>query len=202
MNTTNREWITKIQDQLKADLAVIQPTLDKHLETLNNQLDNFNKPLRETAEQIRGNFQGFVDFTRRIIGDLKVELNKQNEKYKDQLEASKDLNQQILALMKQLDKNSENQSAAVSTLSSNVGDLTNNTKDLTTNIQSFTSDIGALRTSIDENSQSSKTLADSIERLARQSSSSVGRSSEKIRQDPLLKRIWNTLLRKKWKIIH
>ena len=215
INTTNREWIKEIQVQLTADLAVIQPTLethtnefttnlknlqnslDKQLETLNNQLDNFNAPLRETAEQIRGIFQGFVDFMRGIVGDLQVELKTQNEKYKSQLEASKDLNQQIIALLKQLAENSKNQSAAVSTLSSNVSNLTQGTEKLSTEIQSFTSGIGEFSASAGEISRHSKTLADSAERLARQSSFPSQRSSEDIRKNPLLKRIWNTLWRKK-----
>ena len=170
---------------------------------------------------------------RTIVGDLQVEMEKQNENYGDQLKAVKDLNQQIMARLDKLNENSANQSIAVEALDSTVGSLSEDTKELTGAIQIFTSDsstlresikaieghtktlggaadelvkkadvtplnanIGKLSESIGEIVQHSQTLATSAERLAQQASSN-GSPSDEIRKPFFLKRIWNSLLRKK-----
>ena len=256
INTTNRAWIDEIQNQLRTELAVLQPTLemelrtltdglttnlkevqetlDEKLEDLTKQLQFFQLPIEKAADQIEGIIETFVRFMRATIGDLQVEMKKQNENYGAQLEAVKDLNRQIMGRLDKLNESSENQSNAVNALSSTVGSLGEDTNLLTDAIYTFTSDSGALSKSIGsieghakrlgdaaddlvkkadvttlnanigklgdsigEIAQHSQTLATSAERLAEQSSSSNGSPSDEIRKPFFLKRIWNSLLRKK-----
>ena len=216
INAANREWIKKIQNQLATDLAVLQPTLetelrtltnelivnlrgiqealderletlnnrlnnfdaplneavdqmrgtlDKRLETLNNRLNSFDVPLKEAADQMRGTFQSLVRYLQRIVGDLQEEIEKQNENYGDQLRAVNHLNQQIVGLLDQLAQHSERQDVAVSTLGSVVGNLREDTNNLTAAIKSFTSDSGSLNESIGAIEQHVKTLGTASQQL-------------------------------------
>ena len=139
-------------------------------------------------------------------------IKEQNENYEEQLTGVKNLNQDIVNLLKQLDESSNNQKDAVNTLNTNVGGLTTDIKNLDTAINTFTSDsgdlsqsIGAIKgdieklgtasqqfvekvekadvtplttsieklnTSINEISKHSQTLANAVDRLARQEGSS------------------------------
>ena len=177
INTRNREWLAEIQNQLKTDLAIIQPTLkeqlkgltkqltsdlkgvqgtlDEKLKALTEQLKFFQLPIEKTANQIEGTIESFTQIMEGIVNELKSELQKQsksikeqNEKYADQLTEVKNLNERVLNLLNQLDENSKSQSTAVSVLSSKVEGLTANTEDLATAINAFTSDSGAISQSI------------------------------------------------------
>ena len=208
----------------------IRETFESQLETLNTRLENFDKPLQEAADQMRGTFRNLVRHMQTIVGDLLREVEKQNEKYEEQLTGVKNLNQDIVNLLKQLDESSNNQKDAVNTLSTNVNGLTEDIKNLDTAINTFTSDsgdlsqsIGAIKgdieklgtasqqfvekvekadvtplttgieklnTSINEISKHSETLADAVDRLARQEGS-LG-SGQKTKR-PFFKIILNPL---------
>ena len=165
INTTNRELIGEIQDQLTTDLN-----------KLNDQLSSLDAPIKGAADQIRGTFQNFVQHIRSTMSDLQMEIKTQNQNYANQLEAVLNLNQGILALLENLDKNSENQGAEVSKLSTAVNSLTGNINGLTTAIESFTLNSGTLGKSI--------------------RATESGRTDKK-KISLFLKRIWNSLLRKK-----
>ena len=82
INTTNSEWIKEIQEQLKTELAIIQPTLkeqlkgltkqltsdlkgvqgtlDEKLKALTEQLKFFQLPIEKTANQIEGTIESFT----------------------------------------------------------------------------------------------------------------------------------------------
>ncbi len=145
INTTNREWISEIQGQLKTELAIIQPTLkkelesltgqltsnlkevqgtlDERLEALTNQLNFFQLPIEKTADQIEGTIESFTRIMEAIVNDLQSEfqnqsatLNEQNKKYEEQLTSVKNLNERVENLLTQLDESSKNQKEAVDTL--------------------------------------------------------------------------------------
>ena len=177
INTTNREWIKEIQEQLKTNLAIIQPTLkeelkaltkqltsdlkgvqgtlDEKLTALTNQLKFFQLPIEKTADQIEGTIESFTRIMEGVVNDLKSEfrkqnetINEQNQKYAEQLTSVKNLNESVKNLLNQLDESSNSQSTAVSVLSSKVEGLIANTQDLATAINAFTSDSGAISQSI------------------------------------------------------
>ena len=126
----------------------IRKTFDEQLKILNNRLENFDTPLIEAANQVRGTFRDLVNYMNRIVGDLQMEIKKQNESYAEQLTGVRSLNASVVNLLNQLDENSKNQKNAVNALSSNVGELTADTQNLAAAITSFTSDSGALSHSI------------------------------------------------------
>ena len=248
INATNREWITEIQTQLKTELAIIQPTLKNELESLSNQLTSdlnevqgtlneglnaltnqlnfFQLPIERTANQIEGTIESFTRIMEGVVNNLQTEfrnqnttIKEQNENYEEQLTGVKNLNQDIVNLLKQLDESSNNQKDAVNTLNTNVSGLTTDIKNLDTAINTFTSDsgdlsqsIGAIKgdieklgtasqqfvekvekadvtplttsieklnTSINEISKHSQTLANVVERLARQEGASASRQKTK-----------------------
>ena len=177
INATNREWIKEIQSQLKTDLAIIQPTLKKELNSLTGQLTSdlkevqraldekltaltdqlkfFQLPIEKTADQIEGIIDSFTRIMGGVVNDLQSEFQKQNERiekqnksYEEQLTGVKNLNESVVNLLNQLDENSKNQKNAVSVLSSNVGELTADTQNLAAAITSFTSDSGAISHSV------------------------------------------------------
>ncbi|MCY4568784.1 MAG: hypothetical protein OXD49_10805 [Candidatus Poribacteria bacterium] len=187
INTSNREWIKEIQTQLKADLAIIQPTLKEELKTLTKQLTTdlkevqrtqdeglkaltkqlnlFQLPIEKTADQIEGTIESFTRIMEGIVKNLQSEFQKQNktikeqnEKYEAQLTSVKELNESVENLLTQLDESSNSQSAAVSVLSSKVEGLTENTQDLAAAITSFTSDSGDLSHSVAEIEKHAGTL--------------------------------------------
>jgi len=210
----------------------ISKTFDTQLETLNNRLENFDEPLQEAAEHMRGTFADLVRYMQNIVGDLQKEIREQNEKYEEQLNGVKDLNQEIVTLLNRLDESSKNQQNAVNELSGNVVELTEDINNLDTAINSLTSDSGdlsqsvgaikgdieklgrasqqfveivknadvkpltvsidKLNTSINEISQNSKTLANAVDRLARQDAASG--SGQKTKSSDS-KRIWNSIPR-------
>ena len=177
INATNREWIKEIQSQLKTDLAIIQPTLKKELNSLTGQLTSdlkevqraldekltaltdqlkfFQLPIEKTADQIEGIIDSFTRIMGGVVNDLQSEFQKQNERiekqnksYEEQLTGVKNLNESVVNLLDQLDESSKNQKNAVSVLSSNVGELTADTQNLAAAITSFTSDSGAISHSV------------------------------------------------------
>ena len=177
INVTNREWIKEIQDQLKTELAIIQPalakelkalaeqltsdltevqrTLDESLKALTDQLKFFQLPIEKTADQIEGIIESFTRRMEGVVNDLQSEFQKQNktikeqnEKYEEQLTGVKSLNERVANLLNQLDESSRNEKEAVNTLSTNVGGLTTDIKNLNIAIKSFASDSGDINQSI------------------------------------------------------
>ena len=207
INASNHKWIEEIQNQLRKDLTILKPTLEKELatltnelttnlkdvqgtldewrETFNNQLNKFNAPIKEVADQIRGTFQNLVRYTDRVVGDLQVEIKQQNENYEDQLKAVTDLNHSILELLNKLDKNSENQSDAVRTLNSTVNSLSEDMNSLTNTIKTFTSDSGDLSQSIGSIEGHAKTLGNAADELVKKAdvtglNANIGKLTESI----------------------
>ena len=218
----------------KKTVEQIKGIFDEQLKTLNERLENFNVPLKEAADQMRGTFANLVTHMRTIVGDLQREIKEQNESYEQQLTGVKNLNESVVNLLNQLDESSNNQKNAVSILSSNVGELTADTQNLAAAITSFTSDsgtlshsvaaiekhagtlgtasqqfvekvekadvtpltanIGHLNTAINEISQNSRTLANAVNTLAKQGSSS---GSERKPKRSFFGRIRNPFSRKK-----
>ena len=227
---TLNDRLENFDTPLRDAVINIKETFDTQLATLNNRLENFDQPIQEAAEHMRGTFADLVRYMQSIVGDLQKEIREQNEKYEDQLTGVKDLNQEIVTLLNQLDDSSKNQKEAVDTLSTNVGGLTKDINNLESAINNFTSDsgdlsqsVGAIRgdieklgtasqqfvekvdkvdvtpltasieklnTSINEISQNSKTLANAVDRLARQEGS-LG-SGQKTKR-PFFKIILNLL---------
>ena len=177
INTRNREWLAEMQNQLKADLAIIQPTLKEELKTLTKQLTTdlkevqraqdeglkaltkqlnfFQLPIEKTADQIEGTIESFTRIMEGIVKNLQSEFQKQNERiekqnksYEEQLTGVKNLNESVVNLLTQLDESSKNQKDAVNTLNANVGELTEDTQNLAAAITSFTSDSTAISRSI------------------------------------------------------
>ena len=177
INATNREWIKEIQDQLKTELAIIQPvleeelkalteqltsdltgvqrTLDESLKALTEQLKFFQLPIEKTADQIEGIIESFTAIMEGVVNDLQLEFQKQNETIKEQnenyakqLTGVENLNKHVENLLTQLDESSKNQKEAVNALSTNVGGLTTDIQSLDAAIKSFTSDSGDISQSI------------------------------------------------------
>ena len=173
INTTNREWIKEIQEQLKTDLAIIQPTLenvqvslDGGLKGLTNQFKFFQTPIEKTADQIEAIIENFTKIMENTVDNLESEFEKQhkkikeqnekyheaikeqNEKYGEQLTEVKSLNESVINLLNQLHESSNNQKSAVGNLSSNIGSLKTDLRNLEDAINSFTSNSGALNESI------------------------------------------------------
>lgn len=177
INATNSEWIKEIQEQLKAELAIIQPTLKEELKGLTEQLTSdlkeiegtldeglkalaaqlkfFQLPIEKTADQIEGTIQSFTRIMDGTVNNLQSEFQKQsksikeqNEKYEEQLTGVKSLNESIKNLLTQLDESSKNQKEAVNILNTNVDGLTTEIQSLDTAIKSFTSDSGDISQSI------------------------------------------------------
>ena len=146
--TTLNDRLNNFDKPLREAVDQIRETFDTQLETLNNRLENFDDPLKQAAEQMRGTFADLVTYMQTIVGDLQKEIKEQNEKYEEQLNGVKNLNQDIVNLLKQLDESSNNQKDAVNTLSTNVNGLTEDIKNLDTAINTFTSDSGDLSQSI------------------------------------------------------
>ncbi len=177
INAANREWLAEIQVQLKADLAIMEPTLKKELETLTvqlttdlkevqgtldqrlealtNQLNFFQLPIEKAADHIERIIESFARIMEGIVRDLQSqfqkqseEIKEQNESYGEQLTGVKHLNESVVGLLKQLDESSKNQKGAVNTLNGHVGGLTTDIKTLHVAINAFTSDSGELSQSI------------------------------------------------------
>ena len=142
--TTLNDRLNNFDKPLREAVDQIRETFDTQLETLNNRLENFDDPLKQAAEQMRGTFADLVTHMRTIVGDLQRKIIEQNDRYEEQLIGVKNLNQDIVNLLNQLDESSKNQKEAVNTLSTNVGGLTEDTQNLATAIESFTSDSGAI----------------------------------------------------------
>ena len=177
INTNNREWISVIQGQLKTELAIIQPTLEKELKTLTEQLTTdlqevqstldarlkgltdqlnfFQLPIERTADQIEGTIGNFTSTVERIVNNVQTEfqnqsetLKQQNENYEEQLIGVKRLNESVENLLTQLNESSTNQKNAVDVLNTNVGGLTEDINNLDNGIKSLTSDSGELSQSV------------------------------------------------------
>ena len=217
--TTLNDRLNNFDKPLREAVDQIRETFDTQLETLNNRLENFDDPLKQAAEQMRGTFADLVTHMRTIVGDLQRKIIEQNDRYEEQLIGVKNLNQDIVNLLNQLDESSKNQKDAVNALSTNVNGLTKDINSLDTAINTFTSDsgdlsqsIGAIKgdieklgtasqqfvekvekadvtplttsieklnTSINEISKHSQTLANVVERLARQEGASASRQKTK-----------------------
>ena len=187
INTRNREWLAEIQNQLKTDLSIIQPTLKEELKTLTDQLTSdlekvqralderltaltdqlkfFQLPIEKTADQIEGVIGSFTRIMEGIVNNLQSEFQKQNERikeqnesYEEQLTGVKNLNESVVNMLNQLDESSNSQSTAISVLSSKVEGLTENTQDLAAAITSFTSDSTAISHSIATIEEHTETL--------------------------------------------
>ena len=227
---TLNDRLSNFDKPLREAVDQIRETFDTQLETLNNRLENFDDPLKQAAEQMRGTFADLVTHMRTIVGDLQRKIIEQNDRYEEQLIGAKNLNQDIVSLLNQLDESSKNQKDAVNELSTNVSGLTTDIKNLDSAINAFTSDsgdlsqsVGAIRgdieklgtasqqfvekvdkadvtpltasieklnTSINAISQHSHSLADAVDRLARQEGS-LG-SGQKTKR-PFFKIILNPL---------
>ncbi len=142
------ERLENFDTPLKETVEEIKGVFDERLTTLNEQLEKLPEPIQESADQMRGTFADLVTFMRGIVGNLQQEIREQNEKYEAQLTGVKSLNESVKNLLTQLDESSRNQSTAISTLNSKVENLTGNTHDLAAAITSFTSDSGAISQSI------------------------------------------------------
>lgn len=138
------ERLENFDTPLKETVEEIKGVFDERLTTLNEQLEKLPEPIQESADQMRGTFADLVTFMRGIVGNLQQEIREQNEKYEAQLTGVKSLNESVKNLLTQLDESSRNQSTAISTLNSKVENLTGNTQDLATAIRSFTSDSDAI----------------------------------------------------------
>ena len=144
---------------LRDAVGQIRKTFDEQLNVLNKRLENFDIPLQNAADQIRGTFRDLVDYMQRIVGDLQREIKAQNESYEEQLTEVKNLNQGIVSLLNQLDENGKNQKESVNALSANVGKLTTDTQNFVIAIESFTSDSGTLTQSIATIEEHTETLS-------------------------------------------
>lgn len=133
---------------LRDAVGHIRETFDTKLETLNNLLENFDEPLQDAAGKMRGTFADLVTHMRTIVGNLQRAINEQNEKYGEQLNSVKNLNERVENLLTQLDESSNNQKEAVNELGTNIGGLTDDIKNLDSAINTFTSDSGELSQSI------------------------------------------------------
>ena len=138
------ERLENFDTPLKEIVEEIKGVFDEQLTMLNERLEKFNEPLQASANQMRNTYADSVRYMQRIFGDLQQEINKQNEKYEAQLTGVRNLNRGVLNLLQQLDESSKNQSTAISTLNSKVESLTENTQNLTAAITSFTSDSEAV----------------------------------------------------------
>lgn len=146
--TTLNERLENFDTPLKETVEEIKEVFDERLITLNERLEKFPEPIQESADQMRGTFADLVTFMRGIVGDLQQKIKEQNEKYEEQLTGVKSLNESVKNLLTQLDESSKNQKEAVNTLSTNVGGLTTDIKNLDVAINSLTSDSGDLSQSI------------------------------------------------------
>ena len=150
INDANRRSLESIQEQLKSDLEGLQTALHDRLKALVNRFDRFDVPLREGAKQITTIVESFAKRAERIVQDVQVENQKQNEANRAQLHEIADLKRQILELLNQLDENSARHGTAVGALSDNVKTLTVQVQPLSDSIQSITSDSAVLsRTIVD-----------------------------------------------------
>ena len=197
VNTDNRRQFSDMQDQLITEFGNVQQGLDSGLTALNEQLENFDTPLRETVEdikevfderlttlneqletfpepiqnsanQISGTFRNLVNQMQEIVGNLQREIREQNESYEDQLTGVRSLNERVVSLLNQLDESSTNQRDAVNALNSNINGLTEDTRHLATAIESFTSDSGILNQSIAAIEEHTETLGTASQQFVEQ----------------------------------
>ena len=133
---------------LRETVGEIKGTFDEQLTILNERLEKFHEPIQESAEKMRNTYADSVKYMRGIVGNLQREINKQNEKYAEQLAGVQSLNERVEGLLSQLDESSKNQKNAVNTLSTNVDGLTTDIKNLDSAINTLTSDSGDLHQSI------------------------------------------------------
>ncbi len=142
------ERLENFDTPLKETVAEIKGVFDERLTTLNEQLEKFPEPIQKSADQMRGTFANLVNFMREIVGDLQREIREQNEKYEAQLTGVKSLNESVKGLLTQLDESSRDQKKAVDVLSTNVNGLAGDVKNLRGFITALTSDSGDLKQSV------------------------------------------------------
>ena len=142
------ERLENFDTPLKETVEEIKGVFDERLTTLNEQLEKFSEPIQKSADQMRDTYADSVRHMQNIVGELKREIKEQNEKYEAQLTGVKSLNESVKNLLAQLDENSKNQKDAVHTLSTNVGSLTTDIQSLDAAIKSFTSDSGDISQSV------------------------------------------------------
>ena len=142
------ERLENFDTPLKETVEEIKGVFDERLTTLNERLEKFPEPIQESADQMRGTFANLVTYMRDLVGDLQREIKEQNEKYEKQLTGVKTLNESVKNLLTRLDESSQNQKEAVNTLGTNVGELTTDIQSLDSAIKSFTSDSGDISQSI------------------------------------------------------
>ena len=142
------ELLENFDTPLKETVEEIKGVFDERLTTLNERLEKLPKPIQESADQMRGTFADLVTHMRGIVGDLQREIKEQNEKYEEQLTGVKSLSESVKGLLTQLDESSKNQKEAVNTLGTNVGGLTADIQSLDAAIKAFTSDSGDISQSI------------------------------------------------------
>ena len=140
--------LENLDKPLRETVGEIKGTFDEQLTILNERLEKFDEPIQKSAEQMRDTYADSVKYMQGIVGDLQREINKQNQKYEEQLAGVKRLNERVEGLLSQLDESSKNQKNAIDTLSTNVGGLTTDIKNLDTAINTLTSDSGDLHQSI------------------------------------------------------
>ena len=158
LQTTLEEQLRTVTGGLTTDLGGLQQTLETELRALTDRFNRFDVPLQKAADQIEGILESFVRLMQRTVGDLRREIQTQNENYESQLEAVTNLNQEIVTLLNQLDNNSRDQSSAISTLSNNINSLGEGIHPLSDVMQSLASDS-------DRFSQSIGTIGQHIETL-------------------------------------
>jgi len=117
---TLKNQLKNFDGTLRKAVDQIRVTFDTQLNTLNDRLESFNAPLKESADQMRGTFADSVRNMREIVGELQRKITEQNESYEEQLTGVQNLNESIVSLLNQLDESSRNQTEAVNALSTNV----------------------------------------------------------------------------------
>ena len=149
INAANREWIEKIQNQLTADLAVLQPTLetelrtltngltvnlrgvqgvlDEQLETLNNRLNNFDAPLNEAIDQMRGTLDNQLETLNDRLNSFDIPLKEAADQMRGTFQNLVSYMQRIVGdLQEEIKKQNENygdQLKAVNRLNQQIVEL-------------------------------------------------------------------------------
>ena len=111
--TMLNERLENFDTPLKQTAEDIKGVFDNRLETLNERLEKFPEPIQQSANQIRDTYADSVTNMRGIVNDLQQEINKQNEKYEEQLTGVKGLNERVEGLLTQLGESSRNQKHAI-----------------------------------------------------------------------------------------
>lgn len=148
LNAENRQLLENIQEQLRIELGGLQTTLHDQLRALVDRFDHFDVPLENAADRIATIVDSFTRRAERIVRDVQVEIQRQHEANRNQLDAITDLPQKIESLQSQFARTGETQETAINALNENVKTLTNHVQPMADSIQSFTSDSEVFNRSI------------------------------------------------------